>query len=170
MHPVRCSLLLAGLVLALSGCVSQPAKPGASAEFQARSGSRVSGKAMLSGLGSDKLRVEVDARDVPPGEHGFHIHEVGDCSAADASSAKGHYNPTGKRHGHHDKAERHAGDLPNLVADAAGTVKYSADLKGLSLKDVTGLSLIIHADPDDYISQPAGNSGKRIACAVIRGL
>jgi len=170
MHPVRCSLLLAGLVLALSGCVSQPAKPGASAEFQARSGSRVSGKAMLSDLGSDKLRVEVDARDVPPGEHGFHIHEVGDCSAADASSAKGHYNPTGRFNTHKALENALQKRVEFALADAAGTVKYSADLKGLSLKDVTGLSLIIHADPDDYISQPAGNSGKRIACAVIRGL
>jgi Cu-Zn family superoxide dismutase len=164
----RSPLLLATLPLALAACVSQPAKPDASAEFQARSGSRVSGTAQLTDLGGEKLRVEVSARNVPPGEHGFHVHEAGDCSAPDASSARGHYNPLGRRHGHYDRPEHHAGDLPNLVADAQGNVQYSTEVQGLTLNDVVGLSLVIHADPDDYMSQPAGNSGKRIACGVIR--
>ena len=107
-------------------------------------------------------------------QHGFHVHEVGDCSAADASSAKGHFNPAGKGHGHHHGPERHAGDLPNLVADAAGRATYRAEVDMLTLDKgpmgIVGRSLVVHADPDDYRSQPAGNSGKRVACGVIAGV
>jgi Cu-Zn family superoxide dismutase len=100
-----------------------------------------------------------------PGVHGFHVHDVGDCSAPDASSAKGHYNPAGKPHG------THAGDLPDLIADASGTalpVFLAADLHlGDGPGGISGRALVVHADPDDHVSQPAGNSGKRIACGVI---
>jgi Cu-Zn family superoxide dismutase len=100
------------------------------------------------------------------------VHEVGDCSAADATSAKGHFNPAGKSHGHHGGAERHAGDMPNLRADASGSASYAGELSMLSLggdaNGIVGRSVVIHADPDDYKSQPAGNSGKRVACGVIR--
>lgn len=152
----------------LAACATQPpAQPGAAASLQARSGSAVTGHVLLTQDGST-LRIEVTASNVAPGEHGFHIHEAGDCSAPDASSAKGHYNPMGKRHGHHHgKAERHAGDLPNLVADGSGNVKYLAEIEGVTLEETLGRSFIVHADPDDYVSQPAGNSGKRIACGVI---
>jgi len=160
-------LVLAVSSVFLSACAtSPPPEPGASAPLQARSGSSVSGNVLLTQMG-DKLRLDVTASNVAPGEHGFHVHEAGDCSAPDASSAKGHYNPSGKRHGHHDKAERHAGDLPNLLADASGNVKYSAEVGGVTLAEVIGRSVVMHADPDDYVSQPAGNSGKRIACGVI---
>lgn len=160
-------LVLAVSSVFLSACAtSPPPEPGASALLQARSGSSVSGNVLLTQMG-DKLRLDVTASNVAPGEHGFHIHEAGDCSSPDAASAKGHYNPSGKRHGHHDKAERHAGDLPNLLADASGNVKYSAEVAGLTLAEVIGRSVVVHADPDDYVSQPAGNSGKRIACGVI---
>lgn len=158
--------LLAGL---LAACATTPAGPGAVAELQAKSGSQVSGTVSFTQVG-DKVRIDVLASGVSPGEHGFHIHEVGDCSAPDAASAKGHFNPAAKAHGHHGTAERHAGDLPNLVADAAGKVKYSAETGPQALGGeggIVGRSVIIHADPDDYKSQPAGNSGKRIACGVI---
>ena len=122
-----------------------------------------------------ELRRERDKRRVSgltPGEHGFHVHEVGDCSAADATSAKGHFNPAGKPHGHHGGAERHAGDMPNLVADASGTANLAAELSQLTLGNdangIAGRSVVIHADPDDFKSQPAGNSGKRVACGVVR--
>lgn len=161
-------LLLGGLSLLLSACVSQPVKPDASAELQARSGSRASASARFTDTGEDKLRIEVTARNLTPGEHGIHLHELGDCSAPDASSARGHYNPLGKRHGHYDKPEHHVGDLPNLLADGKGNANYSTEVQGLLLKGVIGLSLIITADPDDYMSHPEGNSGKRIACGVVR--
>ena len=153
----------------LSACATPVTGPVAGADLQARSGSMVSGKVSFSEA-NGRLRVEATVSGLTPGEHGFHVHEAGDCSAADASSAKGHFNPMGKAHGHHASEEHHGGDMPNLIANAQGEAKYSAELKGLSLNGPTGVvgrSIVIHADPDDYKSQPAGNSGKRIACGVI---
>jgi Cu-Zn family superoxide dismutase len=119
----------------------------------------------------DKIRIQAHVTGLTPGEHGFHVHDSGDCSAADASSAKGHFNPASKNHGHHHGHERHAGDLPNLVANAQGHAMYQQDVALLTLDNGThgilGRSVVIHADPDDYASQPAGNSGKRVACGTI---
>ncbi len=155
----------------LAGCAgSGLTGPQAQASLQARSGSNVSGTVSFTQNG-ERLLVEARVAGLTPGEHGFHVHEAGDCSAADASSAKGHFNPAGKAHGHHAAGDHHAGDLPNLIADAAGNAVYRAEVSGLSLGDgangIVGRSLVIHADPDDYKSQPAGNSGKRIACGTI---
>lgn len=166
----RIGLVLSTMSAALLGACATPAGgPSASADLQARSGSAVSGKVRFSEAGG-KLRVEAQVAGLTPGEHGFHIHEVGDCSAPDASSAKGHFNPAGKAHGHHASSERHGGDMPNLVANAAGEARFSGVVSGLTLSGpngVVGRSVVIHADPDDYKSQPAGNSGKRVACGVI---
>jgi Cu-Zn family superoxide dismutase len=161
--------------LLLAGCAgtppSAPSDKTASATLEGRSGSKVTGVVSFSARG-DGLFVEARISGLTPGEHGFHVHEVGDCSAADAASAKGHFNPGSKSHGHHGGAERHAGDMPNLVADGAGNASIAAELKLLTLgsdaNGIVGRSVVIHADPDDYKSQPAGNSGKRVACGVIR--
>lgn len=155
--------------LLLGACASQPPVPGAMAELQGRSGSKAQGRVQFTQL-AHAVRIDVEARNVPAGEHGFHIHEVGDCRAPDASSAKGHYNPAGAKHGHAGHGEHHAGDIPNLTADSAGVVRYSVDLRGVTLKDIIGRSVVVHADPDDYTSQPAGNSGPRIACGVVAPL
>lgn len=108
-------------------------------------------------------------------EHGFHVHEVGDCSAADASSAGQHWNPTNAQHGPPtgDAASRHLGDLPNVVADEQGQAAITGALVGATLRDggtndVIGKAVVVHAKRDDYVSQPAGDSGNRIACGVIR--
>lgn len=164
-------LLVLSLITVIGACSStQTTGPRADAGLQARSGSNVTGSVSFTPVG-DKLLVEADITGLTPGEHGFHVHESGDCSAADGSSAKGHFNPGAKAHGHHGGNERHAGDLPNLVADASGRARYRAEVGGLSLSDATtgivGRSVVVHADPDDYKSQPAGNSGKRIACGTI---
>jgi Cu-Zn family superoxide dismutase len=102
--------------------------------------------------------------------HGFHIHEKGDCSAADGMSAGGHFNPTGAAHGP-QHGEKHAGDMPALVADASGYASTSFKLTGVTLTEgpnsILGRSVIVHKDPDDYKTQPTGNSGARIACGVI---
>jgi Cu-Zn family superoxide dismutase len=163
-----------GISLLAASCASTPGKgPGAEAKLEARSGSAVSGAVLFTQVG-DKLRIEAKVAGLTPGEHGFHIHESGDCTAPDAASAKGHFNPAGKQHGHDGGSERHAGDMPNLVADAGGNAVYTAEVAMLTLvsdaQGVMGRSVVIHADPDDYKSQPAGNSGKRIACGTIRGL
>jgi len=108
----------------------------------------------------------------PGSTHGFHIHEHGDCSAPDASTAGGHFNPTGSEHGDPAGMVHHAGDIANLIADAQGAVDVDVTVHGVSLAtstsdDVLGRSLIVHRDADDYTTQPSGNSGPRIACGVI---
>jgi Cu-Zn family superoxide dismutase len=120
----------------------------------------------------DKVSVTANLSGLTPGGHGFHVHEKGDCGAPDAMSAGGHFNPTGKQHGAPDAADHHAGDLPMLQADASGNAKLSVDVAGLTIgsgaSDVIGKSVVVHKDPDDYKSQPAGNSGARVGCGVIQ--
>ncbi|NJD34561.1 MAG: superoxide dismutase family protein [Betaproteobacteria bacterium] len=163
---------LASAATLLAACAGMSAAgPKATATLEPRSGSSVSGTVSFQAVGQ-KVRVEASVAGLTPGEHGFHVHEVGDCSAADATSAKGHFNPAAKQHGHHGSAEHHAGDMPNLKADSSGKATISAELDTLSLTEgpsgILNRSVVIHADPDDYKSQPAGNSGKRVACGVIR--
>lgn len=134
-------------------------------------GNKVAGTVEFRQSGS-VVRVKVDLTGFAPGsEHGFHVHERGDCSAPDAMSAGGHFNPTGVAHGTFDHPPHHAGDLPNLKADDKGEVHTSFEVTYLSVgsggSDVAGRSVILHRDADDYTSQPAGNSGPRIACGVI---
>lgn len=168
--PLRPAIALSVLSLAvLGGCATPTPGPSASAELLARSGSMVSGTVGFSEK-NGRLRIEAKVAGLTPGDHGFHIHEAGDCSAPDASSAKGHFNPGAKGHGHFASDEHHGGDMPNLIANGQGEARYTAELRGLTLSGPTGVvgrSVVIHADPDDYKSQPAGNSGKRIACGVI---
>lgn len=157
------------LTLAMGGCTALKPEALASATLMARSGSQVGGQVEFYAA-ADALRVEARFNGLPAGEHGFHIHEVGDCSAPDAASAKGHFNPTAMEHGHYLGAPHHAGDLPNLKADAGGEASATFTLAGAALagpNGIIGRALVVHADPDDYKSQPAGNSGKRIACGII---
>ncbi|HTQ37309.1 MAG TPA: superoxide dismutase family protein [Steroidobacteraceae bacterium] len=107
--------------------------------------------------------------------HGFHVHENGDCSGTDFKSAGGHFNPDNQMHGNPDSTMHHLGDLPNIKADAKGIATVNATVKGATLgdggpHDILGKSLVVHAKADDYKSQPAGNSGDRIACGVIERL
>lgn len=108
----------------------------------------------------------------PDSTHGFHIHENGDCSAPDATSAGGHFNPAQQPHGDAREGPHHAGDIPNQQADASGVATVDVVVKGIQLgtgsdADALGRAVIVHADPDDYASQPSGNAGARIACGVI---
>ena len=117
------------------------------------------------------LRVE----NLPPGVHAFHIHEKGVCVPPDFMSAGGHFNPFGKKHGLKNPEGPHAGDLPNLVVGADGKETLEAVAsrvtlnpgKNNSLFHPGGTSLVIHAGPDDYLTDPAGSAGARIACGVI---
>lgn len=107
----------------------------------------------------------------PGAAHGFHVHEKGDCSALDASSAGAHYNPSGTAHGNPAAPPHHAGDMANVQADASGRARVDAHVAGVSLgaaNDIIGRAFIVHADADDYATQPSGNSGARIACGVIQ--
>jgi Cu-Zn family superoxide dismutase len=103
----------------------------------------------------------------------FHVHEKGDCSAVDASSAGNHFNPTAQVHGRASAGAHHAGDMDNLQANAEGVANVDVHLRGVTLgggaaNDIAGRALVVHAGADDYRSQPAGNAGARVACAVIR--
>lgn len=187
----RLALTTFAIAGAMAGCASTPsastqastrALPGmatastvarASANLVAASGSLVSGRLVLVPMGGG-VHVTGEIGGLPAnGTHGFHIHEKGDCSAADASSAGGHFNPTASPHGRPGSAPHHAGDGDNLVADREGVARVNAHFAGVVLggaaaNDVIGRALVVHAAADDYRSQPAGNSGARVACGVIR--
>lgn len=116
------------------------------------------------------VKVVADIDGLTPGKHGFHVHEHGDCSAPDASSAGAHFNPTNKKHGGPDDEERHVGDLGNVEADENGHAHYEYVDKVIQLDgphSIIGLSIIVHAGEDDFKTQPTGNSGARVACGVI---
>ncbi|MES2103907.1 MAG: superoxide dismutase family protein [Pseudomonadota bacterium] len=160
--------------IAVTGCASMQApSPAAEAAMKATQGNSVNGTVSFVQKG-EQLLVEARLEGLTPGLHGFHIHEKGDCSAPDASSAGGHFNPSGKQHGDPAHAEHHGGDFGNLTADANGKalLQLSIPTSQITLvKDapnsIIGRGLIVHADPDDYMTQPTGNSGKRLACGVI---
>lgn len=120
----------------------------------------------------DKVTVIADLTGLAPNStHGFHVHEFGDCTAPDASSAGGHYNPEGHSHAGPETAMRHAGDLGNLKSDAQGKAHLELTVDNLSLcgpkNPILGRAVIVHAKADDLKSQPTGESGPRIACGVI---
>lgn len=179
---MRIVLLVTVSALGLAACASVPPvaapTPVASSARMAvvnlapASGSLVSGKLMLMPMAGG-VHVRGDVGGLAAGSsHGFHIHQQGDCSAADASSAGGHFNPGGSLHGKAESAVHHAGDIDNVVADASGVAHVNAHVMGVSLgggaaNDIAGRAVVVHAAPDDYASQPAGNSGARVACGVI---
>ena len=174
------AVLLAAAAL-LAGCdtmkgmwsdLTGPDGPKATAKLAPTKGNNVSGTVDFVQLG-DKVRVGAKISGLKPNsEVGFHIHEAGDCSSGDGMSAKGHFNPQGKPHGHPTSADRHAGDMPMVKADGSGNASLSADLDIITVapgpNSIVGRGLIVHADPDDYKTQPTGNAGARLACAVIQ--
>jgi Cu-Zn family superoxide dismutase len=157
-----------------AGIASAPAiaaEARATAKLAPTQGNSVTGTVTFEQRG-DRVVVTADVTGLKPGvEHGFHVHEKGDCSAPDGTSAGGHFNPTGKPHGHYANPERHGGDLPNLQADASGRARFTAETTLLTVAagpaSVVGRGVIVHRDPDDYKSQPAGNAGPRLACGVV---
>lgn len=178
---------IAAAVAALAACGGQTTKPtpppaaakpvstaqSANVVLASASGSLVSGKLSLRPMGDGvHLTGEIGGL-TPNSTHAIHIHEKGDCSAADASSAGGHFNPAGQPHGRVDHGAHHGGDMDNLVANADGVAKVDAHASGVTLgggapNDVGGRAVVVHASPDDYKSQPAGNAGARVACGVIK--
>lgn len=168
----------AGIFVAIAfaaGCQTTPTEaPRATAGLQPTKGSKVIGEVTFEQTGAGKVRVVANvARLAPNAEFGFHVHEAGDCSSDDGMSAKGHFNPTGKPHGHPMSTERHAGDLPSLKADKSGRARLDVEVDVITVShgptSVIGRGLIVHAQPDDYTTQPTGNAGARLACAVIHG-
>lgn len=121
-----------------------------------------------------QMRIHVKAEGLKPGLHGFHIHDKGDCSSADFNSAGPHFNPANVQHGSPETAPQHGGDLGNILADKTGKVNVEIVVKQLTLGEtpfkISGKSVIIHHDQDDFKTQPTGNAGKRIGCGVIETL
>jgi Cu-Zn family superoxide dismutase len=158
---------------ALAGCQTFADAPQrATAGLHPTAGNKAAGEVTFEQLPDGRLRVTAQVIGLAPNqEHGFHIHEVGDCSSGDGMSAKGHFNPYGKPHGP-PGAEHHAGDMPSLKADGRGRAQLQAELDVVTLKpgpaNIIGRAVIVHARPDDYSTQPTGNSGARIACGVIK--
>jgi superoxide dismutase, Cu-Zn family len=144
----------------------------ATATLQPTEGNSVSGAVAFiqPDLNDPQVRVVAKLVDISPGSHGFHIHETGNCSAADASTAGEHFNPTNMTHGGREQPQRHVGDLGNLEASADGVAEldfYDTHLTFNGVNSIVGKAFIVHAMPDDAVTQPSGNSGDRIACGVI---
>lgn len=181
--------LIAATVVALSACSSTPSTtnaPSASStattgtstakaatvNLASASASLVSGKLSVVPMGNGvHLTGEVGGL-APNSTHAIHIHEKGDCSAADASSAGGHFNPAGAPHGKVGSGAHHGGDMNNIIADGEGVARVDVHAEGVTLgggaaNDVAGKAVIVHASQDDYRTQPTGNAGGRIACGVI---
>ncbi len=145
---------------------------GAVATLESRSGSTVLGTVTLHQR-SGFVHVRVDVNGLVSGsEHGFHVHEKGDCSAPDALSAGGHFNPGGVAHGRASAAVHHAGDMPSLIANANGRAIADFDMAGATLdagpNSLLDRAVVVHAGADDFTTQPSGNAGARVACGVIR--
>jgi superoxide dismutase, Cu-Zn family len=171
--PMKGLVVLTGMALLVAAVAQgQPAARGARAELRNAQGDVV-GRAILMPE-AQGVRIALEVERLPPGPHGFHVHAVGRCDAPDFASAGGHFNPDGKKHGLKNPAGPHAGDLATVVVGADGGAKATATAPGITLGSGPssvfhpgGTALVIHAGPDDDVTDPAGNSGARIACGVI---
>ena len=167
------ALLVVAVLIGCKSSNSSSIKPlTLTVNFESKSGSKTTGTATFV---EKDGQVSFTARlsGLTPGVHAIHIHEKADCSAADASSAGGHWNPTFKKHGRWGDVECHKGDIGNFPAevDGNGTITMSTDQWcigcGDPTKDILGKGLIVHEKADDYVTQPTGNAGGRVACSAI---
>lgn len=157
-----------------AAAMAAPGATRAAAPLTPKSGTNTAGRVTFEQQ-QGGVMVVVAVTGLPPGtSHGFHVHEKGDCSAPDAMSAGGHFNPGGKPHGQMTMPEHHAGDMNNLTADSAGNARAQFVLSDVTVgpgpNSVIGKAVIVHKDPDDYRTQPTGNAGGRIACGVIAAI
>ena len=164
-------VIYATFLTLLSACATQGPGPSASAQLSPTKGNTAAGTVTFTQTGA-KVLVVAEVRELKPNaEHGFHIHEKGDCSSGDGMSTGVHFNPTTQPHGAHGTGSHHSGDLHSLVADTNGVAKLKFESSTISIDtgvtNIIGRGLIVHRDPDDYKTQPTGNAGPRLACAVI---
>jgi len=167
---------LSGLTLALAACdrhelaVGSPIAGGAHATAMLRTASGVeAGRATVTDVAGG-IRVTLDARGLPAGTHGAHLHTAGRCDAPDFASAGPHWNPDARQHGAMNPNGPHAGDMPNLIVGTDGRGTLGVTLPGqtvAALLDADGGALVVHAGADDLMTDPSGNSGGRIACGVF---
>ena len=167
------TLGVAASVLLLGACAwSDAGGPSATATLSPASGSKANGKITFTPAGQNRVRLSGEVSGLTPGQKGFHIHEKGDCSAPDAMSAGGHFNPSKTKHGATPVAG-HAGDMGNLSFNDAGRATVNMVLEGLSVSrdapnGIIGRAVVVHMQPDDLRTDPAGNAGARAACGVIQ--
>lgn len=166
--------LALGLFLVACAHCDYSKKAGATAKLEAKNDSKVAGEIKLYESKEGKVMAKIHISGLTANaKHGFHIHENGDCSAKDGTSAGGHYAPEGHKHAGPGAKMRHLGDLGNITADAKGEVKTEIEIPRATLKKSEKLTIynkafIVHAGTDDLKSQPSGAAGKRIACGVIQ--
>lgn len=163
-------LAVISISLLILGVACASLRPSATATLAPISGSTASGTVTFIERPGGAVEVAVRLTGVPPGIHGFHVHDKGDCGD-NGNAAGGHFNPTGAQHGAPSSASHHAGDFGNVEADASGSVRESRTLHGITIASgstsVVGHAVILHANPDDLTTQPTGNAGGRIACGVV---
>jgi Cu-Zn family superoxide dismutase len=165
-------LWIPALIAAASAFGQAPAR--ATATIRNAAGVELGTATITPTVRGTALQINATISKLPPGVHAVHIHTVGKCDAPDFTSAGGHFNPTSKQHGHENPNGAHAGDLPNFEVLANGVGDISFAVPGLSLGDgadslfhAGGTAIVIHANADDYKTDPTGNAGPRIACGVI---
>lgn len=155
--------------LCLLGSLQAEALKQAAADIHPASNSGVSGRVVFI-QEKDGIRVVAELSGLKPGTHGFHIHEKGDCSAPDATSAGAHFNPSNEPHAAPDAEKRHVGDLGNIVADQNGHAtleRVDTVIRFDGEKSILGKSVIVHEKADDFKTQPTGDAGARVGCGVI---
>jgi len=162
------------LAVLISGACAHAKRPMATATLAPTSGQTAGGTVHFNDVGDGNVEVVVDLTGVPPGVHGLHIHEKGDCGN-NAQNAGGHFNPSGMVHGAPDAESHHAGDFGNVTADANGEVHTRFTTHSISLTEgfsssAIGHAVVLHEKADDFISQPAGNAGGRIACGLVMAM
>lgn len=193
MHPFRL-IPVAALAVAVTACATArevgdevgDTAADAAAEVRAEVGSQPTARAQLRDAQGrdvgmvtfeqeeDGVDMEVHVTGMPPGVHGIHIHQTGTCTPPDFTSAGGHYNPTNRNHGFESPGGPHAGDLRNITVGPNGTGHFELENERVTITagpatlfDADGSAVVVHAGPDDYATDPSGNSGARIACGVV---
>ena len=163
-------LALLSISLLILGACASTTGPSAIATLTPTTGNSAAGTVLLTQLADGSVEVKVDLTGVPPGVHGFHIHEFGDCGD-NGNAAGGHFNPTAMAHGAPDAPPHHAGDFGNVTAGGNSEVHTRFTTRSVTVapgsSSAAGHAIILHANPDDLVTQPTGNAGGRIACGVV---